>query len=89
MKDYIIFDRVPILAFYTTDPFSCEETSFLDVESWYNAQSRDTPKPRPKIFCNLTTTNCSSEFELQNVSSSLSVHGNYTAYYRQKSFKLI
>ena len=86
-KDYIIFDNAPIIRFTTTVPFTCE-ANFSNVSSWYNAQSRDTRKPRPKIFGTIATECSENSFNLQGISANLSVHGNYTAYYRQKSFKL-
>ena len=86
-KDYIIFDSAPILRFTTTDPFT-SEGSFSSISKWYEAQSRNTKKPRPKIFGSISTENCDTEYSVSNISAALSVHGNYTAYYRKKSFKL-
>ena len=86
-KDYIIFDSAPIINFHSEVPFNCE-ANFPDSASWYAAQTRDTRKPRPKVFGTISTSNCASSFSLQDISANISVHGNYTAYYRQKSFKL-
>ena len=86
-KDYIIFDNAPTLTFHTANPFSCEG-GYADISSWYNDQIRTTPKPRPKVFGTISTECSNNNFNLQDISANISVHGNYTAYYRQKSFKL-
>ena len=86
-KDYIIFEHAPTITFNTTSPLECEG-DFESVPQWYSSQTRDTPKPRPKIFGSITTTCENAQHVLQNIRANISVHGNYTAYYRKKSFKL-
>jgi len=85
-KDYIIFNSAPRLDFTCRTPFIESSSSFNSWQSWYNAQR--LREPRSEVPGTVSTSNCDSNFILQNISATIRVRGNYTSMYNKKPFRL-
>lgn len=75
-KDYIIFDKAPKIT------FTCNQS----IYDWYRNTTEQTEKTR--ISGTITTSECDSQFILQDVAADIRIRGNYTANYSKKPFQI-
>ena len=75
-KDYIIFDKAPIITFTCSSPMT----------EWYASTYEESE--RLSIPGTLTTSNCPSNYILKNLNANIKIRGNYTANYSKKAFQI-